>query len=74
MKQRLAEITAARTGKTVEQVHADGDRDKWFTAEEALEYGFVDHISESATSVVGGGGTDRRISNDPSEVAKSDDN
>jgi len=57
MKQRLAEITAAATGKTVEQIHADGDRDRWFTAEEALEYGFVDHIRASASDVVGGGGT-----------------
>ncbi|HEY8589703.1 MAG TPA: ATP-dependent Clp protease proteolytic subunit [Naasia sp.] len=57
MKRRLAEITAAQTGKTVEQVNADGDRDRWFSAEEALEYGFVDHIRESASDVVGGGGT-----------------
>ena len=59
MKRRLAEITAAQTGKTVEQIHADGDRDHWFTATEALEYGFVDHIRDSATDVTGGGGTDR---------------
>jgi len=57
MKHRLAEITAAATGKSVEQVNADGDRDRWFTAEEALEYGFVDHIRTSASDVVGGGGT-----------------
>ena len=57
MKQRLAEITAEATGKTVEQIHADVDRDRWFTAEEALEYGFVDHIRASASDVVGGGGT-----------------
>jgi ATP-dependent Clp protease, protease subunit len=57
MKNRLAEITAAQTGKSVEQVNADGDRDRWFTAQEALEYGFVDHIRESATDVVGGAGT-----------------
>jgi ATP-dependent Clp protease protease subunit len=57
MKKRLAEITAAQTGKTVEQVNADGDRDRWFSAQEALEYGFVDHIRESATDVTGGGGT-----------------
>lgn len=44
MKHRLASITAANTGKTVEQVIEDGDRDNWFTAEEALDYGFVDHI------------------------------
>ncbi len=47
MKNRLAEITAAQTGKSVEQINADGDRDRWFTAQEALEYGFVDHIRES---------------------------
>ena len=69
MKQRLAEITAERTGKTVEQINADGDRDRWFTAQEALEYGFVDHIRASVTEVVGGGGTDQRISDNPSETA-----
>jgi ATP-dependent Clp protease protease subunit len=57
MKKRLAEITAAQTGKSVEQINADGDRDRWFRADEALEYGFVDHIRESATDVIGGGGT-----------------
>ncbi|MBB4070844.1 ATP-dependent Clp protease proteolytic subunit [Leucobacter sp. OH2974_COT-288] len=57
MKNRLAEITAKNTGKTVEQINADGDRDRWFTAEEALEYGFVDYIRESASDVTGGGGT-----------------
>jgi ATP-dependent Clp protease protease subunit len=57
MKKRLAEITAAQTGKTVEQINADGDRDRWFSAQEALEYGFVDHIRELASDVVGGGGT-----------------
>jgi ATP-dependent Clp protease protease subunit len=58
MKNRLAEITAEATGKSVEQVNTDGDRDRWFTAQEALEYGFVDHIRESALDVSGGGGTD----------------
>jgi ATP-dependent Clp protease protease subunit len=58
MKNRLAEITAEATGKSVEQVNADGDRDRWFTAQEALDYGFVDHIRESALDVSGGGGTD----------------
>jgi ATP-dependent Clp protease protease subunit len=57
MKKRLAEVTAAQTGKTVEQINEDGDRDRWFSAQEALEYGFVDHIRESAADVVGGGGT-----------------
>ncbi|MDR6907446.1 MULTISPECIES: ATP-dependent Clp protease proteolytic subunit [Agromyces] len=59
MKRRLAEITAAQTGKSVEQINADGDRDRWFNAQEALEYGFVDHIRESALDVSGGGGTEQ---------------
>jgi len=59
MKRRLAEITAERTGKSVEQVNEDGDRDRWFTAQQALEYGFVDHVRDSATDVTGGGGTDQ---------------
>ncbi|MGB1101618.1 MAG: ClpP family protease, partial [Pontimonas sp.] len=48
MKKRLAQITADATGKTVEQIMEDGDRDRWFSADEALEYGFVDHIRASA--------------------------
>lgn len=59
MKNRLAQITAEATGKSVEQVNADGDRDRWFSAQEALEYGFVDHIRESALDVAGGGGTEQ---------------
>jgi ATP-dependent Clp protease, protease subunit len=59
MKKRLAEITAAQTGKSVQQINADGDRDRWFNAQEALEYGFVDHIRESALDVSGGGGTEQ---------------
>jgi ATP-dependent Clp protease protease subunit len=44
MKRRIAEITAAHTGQPVERITRDADRDMWFTAEEALAYGFVDHI------------------------------
>jgi len=52
-KRRIAEITAEQTGQTVQQIIADGDRDRWFTAEEALEYGFVDHIvTRAATAPV----------------------
>lgn len=53
MKKQLATITAKQTGKTVEQIMEDGDRDRWFTAQEALEYGFIDHIQNSATAVTG---------------------
>jgi len=57
MKQRMAELTAEQTGKSIEQILKDNDRDNWFTAQEALEYGFVDHLRASSTEVVGGGGT-----------------
>ena len=43
-KRELAQITAEQTGQTVEQIIADGDRDRWFTAQEAKDYGFVDHV------------------------------
>ena len=57
MKKVMEELTAEQTGKTVEQVNADADRDRWFTAQEALEYGFIDHVVPHAGSVSGGGGT-----------------
>ena len=44
MKTQLAELTAAQTGKSVEQIQKDADRDRWFTAEEALKYGFIDKV------------------------------
>ena len=55
MKKQLATLTAAQTGKSVEQIMQDGDRDRWFTAEEALEYGFIDHIQQFATRSTGVG-------------------
>ncbi|MBO9039211.1 ATP-dependent Clp protease proteolytic subunit [Curtobacterium flaccumfaciens] len=57
MKQRMAELTAEQTGKSIEQILKDNDRDNWFTAQEALEYGFVDHLRASSAEVIGGGGT-----------------
>jgi len=56
MKKVLAELTAEQTGQPLETIIKDNDRDNWFTAPEALEYGFIDHVVESATSVSGGGG------------------
>jgi ATP-dependent Clp protease protease subunit len=55
MKRQLASITAEQTGKTVEQIMKDGDRDRWFTAEESLEYGFIDHIQKFAAGATGVG-------------------
>ncbi|MCL3860301.1 ATP-dependent Clp protease proteolytic subunit [Actinotalea sp. K2] len=57
MKRLLAELIAEQTGKTPEQINIDSDRDRWFTAPEALEYGFIDHVVTHAASVSGGGGT-----------------
>ncbi len=46
-KKKMNEILAANTGNSYEQVAADTERDKWMTAQEALEYGIVDSIIES---------------------------
>ena len=48
VKKQMAELIAQHTGQTVEQIEADSDRDRWFSAEEAKEYGFIDHVFESA--------------------------
>ena len=44
IKQHLNEILSENTRKSVEQVKADSERDHWLTAEEAKEYGLIDHI------------------------------
>jgi ATP-dependent Clp protease, protease subunit len=51
IKRTLFERTAFHTGQTVEQIEKDADRDRWYTAEEAKEYGFVDHVIHSANEV-----------------------
>ena len=54
-KREMAELIAQHTGQTVEQITADSDRDRWFTAKEALEYGFVDHVVSRANQAGGTG-------------------
>ncbi|MGC0363305.1 ATP-dependent Clp protease protease subunit [Rhodococcus sp. 27YEA15] len=54
-KREMAELIAQHTGQTVEQITADSDRDRWFTAKEALEYGFVDHVVSRANEAGGAG-------------------
>jgi ATP-dependent Clp protease protease subunit len=56
-KKRMAEITAFHTGQTVETIIRDGDRDRWFTAQEAKDYGIIDEVYAAAADVPGGGGT-----------------
>jgi ATP-dependent Clp protease, protease subunit len=51
VKRMMAERTAFHTGQTLDQIDADSDRDRWFTADEAKDYGFVDHVVRSAIEV-----------------------
>jgi len=50
-KKTLQERIAFHTGQTVEQIERDSDRDRWFTADEAKDYGFVDHVVSRANQV-----------------------
>ena len=47
----LLGLIAEHTGQTVEQIEADSDRDRWFTAAEALDYGFIDHVYARAAQI-----------------------
>ena len=51
IKKTMAQLIAQHTGQSVEQIEADSDRDRWFTAEQALEYGFIDHVYERASQI-----------------------
>jgi ATP-dependent Clp protease protease subunit len=57
IKKQMADLISQHTGQPVEQIEADSDRDRWFTSEQAKEYGFVDHVIESASEARGGAGT-----------------
>jgi ATP-dependent Clp protease protease subunit len=46
IRQRIDEIYAEHTGQTVEQVHDDMERDRFFKADEAVEYGLIDRVIE----------------------------
>ncbi|TCJ79819.1 UNVERIFIED_ORG: ATP-dependent Clp protease protease subunit [Dietzia maris] len=52
-KKQMAELIADHTGQTFEQVTEDSDRDRWFTAQQAKEYGFVDHVITRASQTGG---------------------
>jgi ATP-dependent Clp protease protease subunit len=55
VKKTLFQRTAYHTGQSLEQIEKDADRDRWYTAEEAKEYGFIDHVVRSATEVPSAG-------------------
>ncbi len=48
IKKVLFDLISKHTGQSVEQVETDADRDRWFTSEQALEYGFIDKVISSA--------------------------
>ena len=50
IKRQMAALIAEHTGQSLEQIERDSDRDRWFTAEEAKAYGFVDHVVQRASS------------------------
>jgi len=51
IKRQMFQLISAHTNQTVEQIETDADRDRWFTAEQALDYGFIDHVVASAGEV-----------------------
>lgn len=61
IKKQMAELIAQHTGQTLDQIERDSDRDRWFTAEEAKEYGFVDHVITQATQTGTGTGDDNPV-------------
>ena len=51
IKSTMQKLIAEHTGQTLEQIESDSDRDRWFTAEQALTYGFIDHVYEAAAQI-----------------------
>ena len=56
-KRMFQERVSYHTGQTRDQIEADSDRDRWFTAEEAKGYGFIDQVITGASQVPEGAGT-----------------
>jgi ATP-dependent Clp protease protease subunit len=50
IKKRMALLIAEHSGQTIEQIEKDSDRDRWFDAEGAKEYGLIDHVYSSAAN------------------------
>ncbi|MCR4513110.1 ATP-dependent Clp protease proteolytic subunit [Aeromicrobium sp. 50.2.37] len=51
LKKQLNELQSVHTGQTIEQIEADADRDRWFTPDQAKDYGFIDQVIKSAQEV-----------------------
>jgi len=55
LKKQLGELIAFHTGRDVAEIERDSDRDRWFTPQQALEYGLIDHVITSARETSGQG-------------------
>jgi ATP-dependent Clp protease protease subunit len=51
IKKEMAELIAEHAGQSVDQIIADSDRDRWFTATEACDYGLLDHVISKAGQI-----------------------
>ena len=51
VKRTTHELLARHTGHTVEEIARDSDRDRWFTAQQAKEYGMIDHVIAAAAEI-----------------------
>ena len=56
-KRTVQRLIAQHTGQAQDRIEADSDRDRWFTAQEAVEYGFVDRVVAGAGQLPAGAGT-----------------
>ncbi|MGH3356014.1 MAG: ClpP family protease [Nocardioidaceae bacterium] len=57
-KRQMEQMLAENTGQSVETIREDSDRDRWFSAEEALRYGMIDRVVDALDSI--GHGVARR--------------
>ena len=55
LKKQLHKLNADHTGQPYEKIEADADRDAWFNADEAVEYGFIDQVVPTADLLADGG-------------------
>ena len=53
IKKRMAQLIAEHSGHTIEEIEADSDRDRWFTAEEARDYRLIDHVYSTSADAPG---------------------
>ena len=51
LKRELNELQAQHSGQSAEQIESDSDRDRWFTSEQALDYGLIDHVVATAAAL-----------------------